>query len=95
MMFGSVARGFLDCQTTGLAGKQLSGVLRRDWPQGTKGWGLVLFSHWPLSHQHQLRLLGLVGVDPRNQDSAARGEHLFCRGARVSSGLGCQPQPTP
>lgn len=29
MMFGSVAMGFLDCQTTGLAGKQLSRVLRR------------------------------------------------------------------
>lgn len=93
-MFGSVARGFLDCQTTGLAGKQLSGVLGRDWPQGTKGWGLVLFSHWPLSHQHQLRLLGLVGVDPRSQDSA-RSEPHFCRRARVSSRLGCQPQPAP
>lgn len=35
---------FLDCQTTIQAGQQLSGVIRRDWPQGTKGWGLTLLS---------------------------------------------------
>lgn len=92
-MFGSVAGWFLDFQTTVLAGEQLSGVLRSDWSQGPKGWGLALLSHWPLSHQQELRLLGLV--DHMGQDLAARGEPHFYRGARLSFGLWGQPQLAP
>lgn len=70
---------FLHHQTTSLVGEQLSGGLRRSWPQGAKGWGLALLSHWPLSHQLLLRIPGLVGADPTGKDSAVRGDPHFCR----------------
>lgn len=73
MMFGSVAGWFLFCQTTVMAGEQLSGTAEEGRPQGATGWGLPLRNHWPLSHQHELGFPGFMATDPKAQVSAARG----------------------
>lgn len=70
-------------------------LLGRGRLKGATGWGLALLSHWLLSHQHELRLPGLVCVDPMGQALATRGESHICGGARDSSKLWYQPQPAP
>lgn len=94
MMFGSVAGWFLDCQSTGWR-TAVRSCLGGVGPRVPQGGGMALLSHWPLSHQHELRLLGLVCVDSTGQASATRGEPHVCRGARDSSGLWYQLQPAP